>query len=214
MNDYVDKFKDENVFFALPWDINMTGKKLSGLSFPSKSDEAATREYAALVGNNAMDYMDRSSELLGERFKRLQFAFLKDNGKFVAYTPISMASQPLRDLTKPKETSDAITKKYVDDLIEDNMGEGNMNGGGSPFFKENGNYQATHMINMGFKKLLNLPTPSEPYEAVRKIYVDDSIFKVEENINNSSSVKSLIWARYKGVLSPDDGNLKLFFFFW
>ena len=213
MNDYVEKFKDENVFFALPWDINMTGKKLSGLSFPSKSDEAATREYADKVGNDAMEHTDRSSELLGEHFKRLQFASLKDNGKFVAYTPISMASQPPRDLTEPKETSDAVTKKYVDDLIADIVGVGNMNGGGSPFFKENGNYQTTHAINMAFKKLLNLPTPSDPYEAVRKIYVDDSIFKVEgkindsiikveEKINNNSSVKSLIWARYKGALSP------------
>ena len=189
----------------------MTGKKLSGLSFPSKKDEAATKEYADKVRNDAMEYTDRSSELMGERFKRLQFAFLKDNGKFVAYTPTSMPSQPLNDLTEPEETSDAVTKKYVDDLIADNVGEGNMNGGGSPFFKENGNYQATYMINMGFKKLLNLPTPSDPYEAVRNIYVDDSIFKVEEKINNDLSVKSLIWARYEGVLSPDDGNLKLFF---
>ena len=78
----------------------MMGKKLSGLSFPSKSDEAATREYADKVGNDVREYTDRSNELLGERFKRLQFAFLKDNGKFVAYTPISMASQPLKDLTE------------------------------------------------------------------------------------------------------------------
>ena len=180
VNDYVEKFKDGNDFLALHWGINMAGKKLSGLSFPSKSDEVATREYADKLRNDAMEYTDRSSELMGERFKRLQFAFLKDNGKFVAYTPINMASQPLRDLTEPKETSDAVTKKYVDNLMADNVGVGNMNGGGSPFFKENGNYQASHAINMGFKKLLNLPTPSDPYEAARKIYVDDSIFNVEE----------------------------------
>ena len=151
VNDYVEKFKDGNGFFALPWDINMTGKKLSGLSFPSKIDEAATREYADKVGSDVREYMDRSSELLGEHFKRLQFAFLKNNDKFVAYTPNSMASQPVRDLTEPKETSDAVTKKYVDDMIADNVGVGNMNGGVSPFFKENGNYQATHAINMAFK---------------------------------------------------------------
>ena len=164
--------KDGNGFFASPWDINVTGKKLSGLSFPSKSDEAATREHADKVGNDVREYTDRSGELLGERFKRLQFVFLKYNGKFVAYTPISMASQPLRDSTEPKETSDAVTKKYVDDLIADNVGEGNMNGGGSPFFKENGNYQASQTINMAFKKLLNLSTPSEPFEAATEEYVD------------------------------------------
>ena len=175
VNGYVEKLKDGNGFLASPWDINMTGKKLSGLSFPSKSDEAATRECADKVGNDVREYTDRSSELLGERFKRHQFAFLKDNGKFVAYTPISMASQPQRDLTEPKETSDAVTKKYVDDLIADNVGVSNMNGGGSPFFKENGNYQASHAINMGFKKLLNLPAPSHLYETATKDYVDHSI---------------------------------------
>ena len=45
-------------------------------------------------------------------------------------------------------------------------------GGGTPFFKENGNYQATHAINMAFKKLLKLSTPSVPYEAATKEYVD------------------------------------------
>ena len=50
----------------------------------------------------------------------------------------------------------------------DNMGVGNMNGGGSPFFKENGNYQATHAINMGFKKILNLPDPTQATQAVNK----------------------------------------------
>ena len=48
-----------------------------------------------------------------------------------------------------------------------------MNGRGSPFFKENGNYQASHAINIGFKKLLNLPAPSDPYEAATKDYVDN-----------------------------------------
>ena len=118
--------------------------------------------------------MMMSSELLGRHFHNLPFAFLKDKGNFVAHTPISMASQPLNDLPKPKKTSDAITKKYVDDLITDNVGVGNMNGGGSPFFKENGNYQPTHAINMAFIKLLNLSTPSEPYEAATEEYVDKS----------------------------------------
>ena len=43
VNDYVEKFKDENDNFVLPWKVNMAGKKLSGLSIPSKSDEAATK---------------------------------------------------------------------------------------------------------------------------------------------------------------------------
>ena len=108
------------------------------------------------MGNDAREYTDRCTELLGKCFHGLPFAFSKANGNFVAHTPISMASKPLSDLTDPKKTSDAVTKKYVDDLIADNMGNIN-GGGGSPFFKENGNYQTTHAINMVFKKWLNFP---------------------------------------------------------
>ena len=150
----------------------MVGNKLSGLSIPSKSDETATKEYADKVGNDVREYVDKSSELLGKRFHNLPFAFLKDNGSFVAHTPIRMASQPPIDLPEPKKMSDAAYNKYVDDLIADNVGVGNMNGGGSPFFKENGNYQVTHAINMAFKKFLNLSNPSEPHEAATKEYVD------------------------------------------
>ena len=125
------------------------------------------------VGDDVREYVDKSTELLRRRFHNLPFAFLKDNGNFVAHTPISMASQPLNYFPEPKKTSDTITKKYVDSLIADNVGVGNMNGGDSPFFKENGNYKATHSINMAFKKLLNLSTPSEPYEAATKEYVDE-----------------------------------------
>ena len=111
-----------------------------------------------------------------------------------------MASQPLRDLTEPKKTSDAATKKYVDDLIADNVGLGNMNGGDSPFFKENGNYQATHKINMAFKKLLNLPAPSELFEATTKDYVDTSINDVVDKAMKQRTHLIAAHASYQGDL--------------
>ena len=187
MNDYVKELKDKNDIFVSPWGVNMAGNKLSSLSIPSKSDEAATKYYADKVGNDEREYVDQSNELLGRRFHNPLFAFLKDNGNFVADTPISMASQPLNDLLKPKKMSDAITKKYVDDLIADNVRVGNMNGGGSPFFKENGNYQATHAINMAFKKMLNLSTPSEPYEAATKDYVDKVVSDAGKYVNDKNA---------------------------
>ena len=158
MEDYVDKFKDKNDVFVSPSGVKMAGNTLSGLSIPSKRDEAATKEYADRVGNDVREYVNQSTEFLGRRFHNLPFAFLKDNGNFVAHTPISMASLP-------KKMSHTVTKKYVDDLLADNVGVGNIDGGGSPFFKENGTYHTTHVINMAFKKLLNLSTLSEPYEA-------------------------------------------------
>ena len=197
VNDYVEELKDENGVFVSPWGVNIVGNKLSCLSIPSKSDEAATKEYTDKVGNDVREYVDQSSELLGRRFHNLPFAFLKDNGNFVAHTPISMASQPLNDLPEPQKTSDAVTKKYVDDLIADNVGVGNMNGGDSPFFKENGNYLAAHAINMAFKKLLNLSTTSEPFEAATKDYVDkvvndDGKYVDHKNANIKKEVDELI----------------------
>ena len=62
-NDYVIKFKDKDNVYVSPWGINMEGNKTSGLSFLSKSDEAASREYVDKVGNDAREYTDRSSEL-------------------------------------------------------------------------------------------------------------------------------------------------------
>ena len=116
-----------------------------------------------------------------------------------------MASQPLNDLPEPKEVSDAVSTKYVDDLIADNVGVGKIDGGGSPFFKENGNYQATHSI-MGLKKLLNLSTPSEPYEAATKEYVDDKdagIRKVVDDVKKTFDERphiSAVHAHYHGPL--------------
>ena len=80
----------------------MEGKKIFGLPFPSKLNEAATKEYADKVGidarkhadrveNSARKYVDQSTKLLGGRFHDLPLAFLKDNGNFVAHTHISMA---------------------------------------------------------------------------------------------------------------------------
>ena len=87
VEDYVEKFKDKNDVFVSPWEVNIAGKKLSGLSIPSKSDEAATKEYADRVGNDAREYVDRSTELLGRHFRGLPFAFLKDNGNFCRSQP-------------------------------------------------------------------------------------------------------------------------------
>ena len=52
VNDYVKEFKD---VFVSPSEVNMAGKKLPGLSIPSKSDEATTKEYAGRAGNDVRE---------------------------------------------------------------------------------------------------------------------------------------------------------------
>ena len=102
-----------------------------------------------------------------------------------------MTSQPLNDLPEPKKVSDA-----VDDLITDNVGAG------SPFFKENGNYQAAQTIDMGFKKLLNLSTPSKPFEE----YVDDKDAGIKKEVDDVKKTTDerphiiMVHAHYHGHL--------------
>ena len=78
------------------------------------------------------------------------------------------------------------TKKYVDNLMAENVGKGNISGAGSPFFKENDTFKAAHTIDMRFKKLLNLSVPSNPSDAVTKNYVDDVKTIFNESINSLS----------------------------
>ena len=78
------------------------------------------------------------------------------------------------------------TKKYVDNLMAENVGKGNISGAGSPFFKENDTFKTAHTIDMRFKKLLNLSAPSNPSDAVTKNYVDDVKFILNESINSLS----------------------------
>ena len=86
------KIQRQKQRFRFTCKVNMAGDKLFGLSIPSKSDETATKEYEDKVGNDVRECVDQSTKLLGRRFHNLPFAFLKDNGNFVAHTPISMAS--------------------------------------------------------------------------------------------------------------------------
>ena len=97
-----------------------------------------------------------------------------------------MNGNTLFNLPNPENIQDAATKKYVDNLIAENVGKGNISGGGSPFFKENDIFKDTHAIDMGFKKLLNLSIPSEPSDAATKKYADNIKSVLNESINSLS----------------------------
>ena len=90
-----------------------------------------------------------------------------------------MNGNTLYNVSDPVNPQDVATKEYTDKVR-----------GGSPFFKENDNYKATHAINMAFKKLLNLHKPTEPYDAATKNYVDYVAETLKESLNNNTIDKS------------------------
>ena len=138
-----------------------------------------------------------------DKFGRMSDAKTKDTGVSLTYinnnyirsdggTPVSgslnMNGNTLFNLPNPENLQDAATKKYVDNSMAENVGEGNITGGGSPFFKENDNFKATRAIDMGFKKLLNPSAPSESFDAATKKYVDNIKSILNESINSLSQL--------------------------
>ena len=137
-----------------------------------------------------------------DKFGRMSDTKTRDTGVSLTYinnnyirsdgtTPVSgslnMNGNTLFNLPNPENLQDAATKKYVDNLTAENVGEGNISGGGSPLFKENDNFKATYTIDMGFK-LLNLSAPSEPSDAATKKYVDNIKSISNESINSLSQL--------------------------
>ena len=104
---------------------------------------------------------------------------------------IDMKGNSLNNVGDPVNPQDVATKDYVDRV------------GGSPFFKENGNYQAMHTINMNFRKLVNLQEPIEPYDAVTEDYVDYVKTISNKSLNNNIDKRPhiiAVHANYHGHL--------------
>ena len=159
VNDYVEKFKDENDNFVLPWKVNMAGKKLSGLSFPSKSDEAATKSYVDEAIKNLAE---------GDALVSKEGVFLKENGHYRATASIDIDNNKIENLPEPREDSDAATKTYVDDVAKTLTLE-------EALVRENGGYNvANAYINMNFKNIKNIGEPGHISDAATKGYVDET----------------------------------------
>ena len=111
----------------------------------------------------------------------LKQGLIRENGGFnLVDSYINMNFNNIRNVGLPKNENDGVPRKFVDDMIkevEEKIKE-------SPFFKENGNYQALPSINMGFNELLNLKKPTEPHEATTKEYVDVYFDETKENVEN------------------------------
>ena len=167
VNDYVEKFKDENDNFVIPWKVNMAGKKLSGLSIPSKSDEAATKSYVDEVIKNLAG---------GDALVSKEGVFLNENGHYRATASLDIDNNKIENLPEPRESSDAATKKYVYDVAKTLTLE-------EALIKENGGYNiANAYINMNYNSIRNLGEPNNPADAVTKSFMENSVSKATNDV--------------------------------
>ena len=118
----------------------------------------------------------------------LKQGLIRENGGFnLVDSYINMNFNNIRNVGLPKDESDAVPRRFVDEMIkevEEKVKKVKEKSEERPFFKENGNYQALSSINMGFNRLLNLHKPTEPHEATTKEYVDVYFDETKENVEN------------------------------
>ena len=114
----------------------------------------------------------------------LKQGLVRENGGFnLVDSYINMNFNNIRNVGYPQHNEDAVPRSFVDNMVKE-VEEKVQKIKESPFFKENGNYQASYTINMAFNKLLNLRKPTEPHEATTKEYVDVYFDETKENVEN------------------------------
>ena len=137
----------------------------------------------------------------------LKQGLIRENGGFnLVDSYINMNFNNIRNLGLPKDESDAVPRRFVENMVkevEEKIQKIKEKSEERPFLKENGNYQASTSINMNFNKLLNLQKPTEPYDAATKDYVDYIRKEIEKK-------KHLIavYANYCGPLEKGDYPFK------
>ena len=145
--------------------LDIDNHKMENLPDPVDEKDAVNKKY-----------IDEIVEAL-----TLKQGLIRENGGFnLVDSYINMNFNNIRNVGYPKNEADAVPRSFVDDMVkkvEKKIKE-------SPFFKENGNYQALSSINMGFNELLNLKKPTEPHEATTKEYVDVYFDETKENVEN------------------------------
>ena len=174
--------------------------RIKNLPAPVDGKDGVNREYIDnLAINHPFEFKDKQYkaktdlDLQGYKVKNVCYPFedgdaatkgyidsiesLKlDEGKYEAKGDIDMDKlYTVYNVKEPIEEGHITDKKYVDEQI-------NLN---SAFSKKKGGYEAKNDLYMRKNKLLGLPDPKQPGEAVNKKYVDDKIQNLflDENDN-------------------------------
>ena len=152
--------------------LDIDNHKMENLPDPVDEKDAVNKKYIDEIVENLT----------------LKQGLIRENGGFnLVDSYINMNFNNIRNVGLPKDESDAVPRRFVDEMIkevEEKVKKVKEKSEERPFFKENGNYQALFSINMGFNRLLNLHKPTEPHEATTKEYVDVYFDETKENVEN------------------------------
>ena len=146
---YVDNtFLERDGSYAMTGNLKMGNHKITGVRVPTNTTDAATKKYVD-------DHISGSSPDLSD--------YLEKDGSVTMTGNLNMGNKRIVGLAPPTASTDAVTRKYVDDLPH-SRGD----------FRSNGSVAMTGNINMGNNKISNLAAPTNNSDAATKKYVDDN----------------------------------------
>ena len=169
--------KDGSV--SMTGNLNMGNKVITGLFAPINSTDAATKHYVDRVSQDVTKDIDMQNTYRIKNLKTpvdphepptksyVDNTFLERDGSYAMTGNLQMGNHKITGLRVPTVSSDATTKKYVDDHIANSSPDL------SDYVEKDGSVAMTGNLNMGVKKIVNLAAPTANTDAATKKYVDD-----------------------------------------
>ena len=166
-------------------DLVMNNKKVVQLATPTAGTDAANKAYVDTQARTTLTTATTSRNIdMQNRYRitNLQTpvdphepptksyvdnTFLERDGSYPMTGNLNMGNHKITGVRVPTVSSDAATKKYVDDHISSSSPDL------SDYLEKDGSVTMTGNLNMGNKKIENLATPTSNTDAATKKYVDD-----------------------------------------
>ena len=203
--------------------VNLDNKRIFAMKEPNKPNEGANKKYVDDTITKRIqeekdnflpqdpatkNYVDEAIRGIaaGDVLVSKEGVFIKENGHYRATAPLNIDNQKVENVPDPVDESDAVNKKYVDEIAENLSLD-------KALIKENGGYNvADSYINMNFNNIKNVGLPKNTEDAVPRSFVDGEIEAVEEKIKkrthlivaSASFHGDLLSGRYQFTWSGQD----------
>ena len=164
----------------------MNNYRIKRVADPTSSTDATTKRYVDNLASTTLNTATSSRNIdMQNKFRitNLQTpvdphepptksyvdnTFLERDGSYPMTGNLNMGNHKITGLRAPTVSSDATSKKYVDDSIT------NASPDLSDYLEKDGSVTMTGNLNMGSKKIVNLAEPTSNTDAATKKYVDDN----------------------------------------
>ena len=195
VDDLQTQYIDKRGNIKFDRNINVGNNRIFSLKDPKKDYEATNKKYVDDTINKRIqeekdnflpqdpatkEYVDEAIKQVagGDLLVSKEGVFIKANGHYRATAPLDIDNHKMENLPDPVDEKDAVNKKYIDDTFKElTLKQG--------LIRENGGFNLVDSyINMNFNSIRNVGFPNHNEDAVPRSFVENSIKKAEERIQD------------------------------